>query len=406
MSKPGRESKSKKVIIYADALSAYERAFRTSNPSEVETLLREMLNVQVAVVDDVESAKQQIAQGKRLKTVTVPYGVFLEKSENKTVWFLDFKSLNKTDFIRKINTSEEILPNRTYILLKNEAGYNKIIGLTFEGEGEITGFEDESEEERREKFTEGRFQTWKEHSKGVWERSERIAELYRPFIEVWAEKVLNEHWENEKESREFVDSLLLALRLAVALHDVGKLNRKWQKIFWKIEEHLQGGQISKSEQDPFIARTSQIPSEVKKKLQDILKEKPMHAPFAYPFIKTLLRKLLGDYRFCDLIALAISRHHSLEVTGALSKDEFKWDDNAEIFLKNFICEIIGELTDEDKTRLEEAFNHALKAISNESKADEPPGPTDDFYFLYCITNRFVKVCDWEDAGDKIIELKT
>ena len=36
--------------------------------------------------------------------------------------------------------------------------------------------------------------------------------------------------------------------------------------------------------------------------------------------------------------------------------------------------------------------------------DEPPSPSDDFYFLYVITNRVVKFADWEDAGNEVIEL--
>lgn len=192
----------KRAITPSEALGAYERAFRAGYHAEVEILLREMLNVQVAVVDDIESAKQQIVQGRCLKTVTVPYGVFLEKSKGKEVWRLDLESLKRTgsdDVIQKVSPQGEILPNRTYILLRSEAGYSQIEGLTFEGEGEITGFEEKPEAEQREKFTEGRFQSWKEHSYGAWQRSERIANLYRPFVEAWAGSVLSEHWDGEKE---------------------------------------------------------------------------------------------------------------------------------------------------------------------------------------------------------------
>ena len=62
----------RKVITPSDAFAAYERAFRAGSPREVEELLREMLNVQVAVVKDKDQAEEELRQGKRLKTVSVP----------------------------------------------------------------------------------------------------------------------------------------------------------------------------------------------------------------------------------------------------------------------------------------------------------------------------------------------
>ncbi|WP_427366480.1 CRISPR-associated endonuclease Cas3'' [Candidatus Caldatribacterium saccharofermentans] len=397
--------RSDRAITPSEALGAYERAFRAGYPAEVESLLREMLNVQVAVVDDIERAKQQIAQGKRFKTVTVPYGVFLGKSKGKKIWLLGFESLKQTgadNVIQKVGSREEILPNRTYILLRSEAGYSQTEGLTFEGEGETTGFEEEPEAERREKSTEGQFQSWKEHSYGVWQRSERIANLYRPFVEAWAGSVLSEHWDGEeKKKNAFVEIVLWAIRFAALLHDVGKLNQEWQEVVWRNEKHIQNGSVNKDTWDPFIARTSSASDKVRKQLQ----KPPAHAPFAYPFLKTLLRNLVGDYRLWDIVALAAARHHSLEVTGAFSSDQFQWDNGAETFLRKLIEEVLGELLEEDKKRLEGALAEASKAICSASKADEPPGPTDDLYFLYCLANRLVKVCDWEDAGNQEIELK-
>lgn len=389
---------SKKVLTPSDALAAYERAFRLGSPQEVEQLLREMLNVQVAVVDDKETAEAQLRKGKRLKTVSVPYDVFLRKRKGKTVYRLDPTAQRSGQEFLVEAGYDDIAPNRTYVLLSSEAGYHPDKGLTFEGQGQPTGFEDIPDAEHREKRTEGRFQTWREHTQGVWGRSQRIVDLYRPFVERWAENALGL---KDASKTDFVDTVLWAMRVAVLFHDIGKLNQKWQDIVWENEQ-----KISNQPHTDFIARTSPVPDE---QVRSQLQKPPYHAPFAYPFVKTFLRKILDDYRFLDTIALAAARHHSLEVSGAIKDNEFQWaqlgNQSAQQCLNQLVQTVFGSLSDEERRKLEEALKEAENAVVKPSEADEPPGPTDDFYFLYCLTNRLVKVCDWEDAGDTQIELR-
>jgi len=393
----------KRVITPSDAFGAYERAFRAGNPRAVEELLREMLNVQVAVVQDVESAQKELATGKRLKTVSVPYGVFLEKSKGKKIYRLDPSTERKGQYrITPISYEdyEYIGPNQTYILLADEAGYNVECGLTFEGSGVETGWEDQTEPEVREKTTGGCFQKWEEHARGVWERSGRITGLYRSFIERWAAKVLE--LSNQKLT-EFVDSIIWAMRIALYFHDIGKLNKQWQKVVWANEQKIRGRM-----RDGYIARTSQINDASKR---DELENPPFHAPFAYPFLRKLLREILGEYRFLDIIALAAARHHSLEVSGAVRRGEFQWDcwngTPADKWVLNEARSVLGisNHDSDENERFKKALAAAADSITHNSEADEPPGPTDDFYFLYCLTQRLVKICDWEDAGSIEIELK-
>jgi len=388
----------KKVITPSDAFAAYERAFRARSSREVEELLREMLNVQVAVVKDKVQAEEELRQGKRLKTVSVPYGVFLDKIKDKTVYRLESSAQKKNQgFLVEVKSNEDIRPNFTYVLLAGEAGYSPEKGLTFEGAGVETGFESQPDAEMREKTTTGRFQRWEEHAKGVWQRSERITNSYRPFIERWAKGALGL---DGVQLQSFVDSLIWAMRIAVYLHDVGKLNKQWQEVVWQNERKVSG-----KTRDGYIARTSP-PSDAEQKKE--LASPPPHAPFAYPFLQALLRKVLGDYRFLDTIALAAARHHSLEVSGAIGGGKFEWDEwngqKADEWLQDKICQLLN-LSGDDVKKIQDAISVAAKRITEASKADEPPGPTDDFYFLYCITNRLVKICDWEDAGDTNIELR-
>jgi len=391
-----------RVITPAQAIGAYEKAFRSGNPHEVERLLRDVLNVQVAVVESVEKAQKALEQGKKFLTLSVPYGVFLGKSSGKEVYRLDFEAMKRGDTqntLRKVSQRDEILPNCTYVLLKHEAGYSHEKGLTFEGEGEITGFEDQPESEQREKLTEGCFQTWMEHAQGVWQRSEEIVRLYEPFIKAWADGVLSRYPLEQREK--FVENLLWAFKLSALLHDIGKLNEAWQETVWENEERIRGRRVCWRQSNEFIARTSPVPnSETRKHL----KKPPAHAPFAYPLLKTLLRALLSGYRIWDIIALATARHHSLEVGGIVEKEAFHLVDGADKVVEDSLRKVFGDLTGEEQGELREVIKQALEAVREGSEADEPPSPSDDFYFIYCIASRLIKVCDWEDAGGEVIEL--
>lgn len=391
---------SRRAITPAEAMAALERAFRSGDPDEIERQLREMLQVQVAVVESVDDAKCLLVQRKRLLTVSVPYGVFIRKVSTLDVYQIDWDAVMDGDFEKAIRKVElkDILPNQTYLLLKDQAGYFPEKGLTFTGSGEITGTEDLSRAERQEKFTEGKFQTWQEHARGVWEKVQQLISYYRPFIKTWAKKVFKELGKEDiEQEEEFLKPLLWALQIAVLFHDVGKLNKAWQDAVWKNEQMVSG-----RPREGFIARASAVPEEKRGALQ----KAPAHAPFAYPFIRTLLRELLGDYRFLDAIALASARHHSLELSGSVKRGLFQLPSpNLVSELTNFTLCLIGVLSDEEKNRLKDALQKATEAIQQGSEMDEPPSPSDDFYFLYCLANRLVKMCDWEDAGDNVIELR-
>lgn len=407
---------SRTAITIGEAIGVFERAFWARNPNEIEEHLREMLNVQVAVVESKETAERELASGKRLKTVTVPFGVFLGKvrellkdsqEEDSGIYRLEPNNIIGADeqnkVLSSIGSSDGILPGETYALLSKLAGYSADKGLTFSGEGDTTGFEVQPEQETREKFGEGHFQTWKEHAEGVWNSSERLAELYRPFVETWAKKTFAPQWESSSNAKfeNFVKATLWAMKVAVLFHDIGKLNKKWQEVIQQNEERIRGEQLKRENEGMFIARTSPIPHEA---VHEKLKTPPPHAPFAYPFLRKILRNLLGDYRFLDAIALATARHHSLEVRGGVRGGKFELEVGAKGFLENWLPQFLKVEDAQEQQHLLNTLGEAIKSAESGSESDEPPSPSDDFYFLYCLTNRMVKLCDWEDAGDKIIEL--
>lgn len=420
MKKQSQKNRSQHMAItVSEALGAFERAFRTGNSNEVEQLLREMLNVQVAVVDNPQEAEKIVSSGRRLRTITVPYRVFLGKFKeilqhrhenvdepDTGVYCLEQSNIIFDDqrlTLQPVSSPDRILPGKTYVLLSSQAGYSRDKGLTFQGVGETTGFEDQPPGESREKLGSGRFQTWKAHVRGVWERSQRLANFYRPFLKSWAKNVLfAQERGNSDDARldDFVETVLWAMRVAVLFHDIGKLRKKWQEAVWEYERLLTGRMAGDSDEERFIARTSPPPDEDK---QCERPRKP-HAKYAYPFVSAFLRSLLGENRFLEsAIALAAARHHSVKVPGSVQSGEFELAEGAREFLQSWLPEML-ELNNEERIKVLEALNKAIDSAKAGSQADEPPSPSDDFYFLYCLTNRMVRVADWEDAGQETVEL--
>jgi len=370
-------------LTVSDAMGILERAFHARNPNEIENILRDNLNVNVAVINSKEEAEEKINHGFYPLVVTVPYWVFKSKVDKKSIELYYWTEENiisergKIWKLEKIYSHNEILPNKTYFILKEQAGYSPELGLTFEGEGEITGFEELNVGEKSEKFGHGHYQTWEEHSIGVWNKAGRILKIYRPFLLDWAKNIFSVQELNDEKLSETVDAIIIAIRISAFLHDIGKLRREWQLAAgWKKGEE-------------YIARTSN-----ENKL-------PFHAPYAYPFIKTFLRNIFeDDYRFLGHIALAAARHHSLEVTGKIKSNDFELiDNNAVRFLSDLLLKIIPELK-----RVNGLIYSCIEETNRGSLMDEPPTPSDDFYFIYTLTNRVVKFADWEDAGREILEL--
>ncbi len=374
-------------LTVSEAIGIFEKAFIARDPNEIERILRENLNVQVAVIESVESAEKKINEGYYPITIRVPYWVFISKVKEKGKLKLKVYSLEQQNIIsedgkkwklQKIYSPSDILPFKTYFILKSEAGYYSDLGLTFKGDGEVTSFEKIEVAEQTEKFGFGREQTWEEHAIGTYKRADRILKIYKPFLADWAKNVFPNKDLNEEQIEETVDAIILAIKISALLHDIGKLRKEWQEsVGWK-------------ENQPYIARTSN------KRIA------PFHAPYAYPFLKIFLRKIFGEYRILDVIALATARHHSLEVTGRVKEHDFVLaDENVVNFLLNLLTKTVPEL---QRHNLDELISYSIEETNKESLIDEPPTPSDDFYLIYTIANRVVKFADWEDAGDKIIEL--
>lgn len=358
-------------LTLEQAFGVYERAFRRRAPDEVEKVLRDMVNVQIMVSDDLAATRQRFEAGVEWPAmVNLAYGSFRGEAQRLQVYpILQERGMQSHTVGRQ--PTHVFLPGRAYVLLASEAGYSHDLGLTFAGDGTATPWESLPEAEQREK-RQGHLQTYEAHAQGVAARAEHIAAIYRPFIARWAQGVFGTP--PETTPLEIADSLVQAMKTSAMFHDVGKLALAWQTaVGWHPGESL-------------VART------LNRRIA------PPHAVYAYPFLSTLLEQVWGERRLGAMLALATARHHALGVSGAVKAGEFVPASGAEEVLTN----LAAQWTD---ASVAAAVPHALNAASQPTKADEPPGPSNDFYLLYCLTHRLVKLADWEDASNEAIEMK-
>ncbi|MEM2145522.1 MAG: hypothetical protein QW279_09180, partial [Candidatus Jordarchaeaceae archaeon] len=216
-------------ITVSEALGLLERAFRMRNPNEIESVFRDNLSVKVAVIESIQETEQKICEAFYPVTVSIPYFIFKLKARDKEVYEVkeNLPSDDKPYVLRRVDTAS-ILPNRTYFLLRKEAGYLHKLGLTFDGEGKVTGFEAINEGEKAEKLGGVREQDWEGHAKGAYNRAIQILEIYRSFVSDWFKNVFKTQKLNDEKAKETIEAIIYAIKISVFFHDIGKLRKQWQ----------------------------------------------------------------------------------------------------------------------------------------------------------------------------------
>ncbi|MDI6902643.1 MAG: CRISPR-associated helicase Cas3' [Methanocellales archaeon] len=211
----------------ARILNTLAQAAFEGNRKLTEDAVRETFSCEISIHDDPSTLEN--AYG--LKKIKVHAGVLRKffKDSEPIVWKLVDNNIisDESPIIipRKISSAEEILPYGFYIIHPNYISYDKHNGLLFEPRGE--SFECMGRGERRAPEYEYKRETWVEHSMRTLEVFESIfLPRYKFAIDKFAKA-----W--KVEFSEFLEEL----NLVMLLHDIGKLNKEWQKkVGWQEGE--------------------------------------------------------------------------------------------------------------------------------------------------------------------------
>jgi len=259
----------------AHILNTLSKAAFTGEKKLAEDAVREVFSCEIAIHNNPFSLDNPY----KLKTVKIHTGVlrkFFNKKQPK-MWKIEENNIisDEASDVRpiKIQSPEEIVPYSFYIVHPNYIKYTSESGLLFEPRGE--NFECESKREYVQPQYEYEKEGWVEHSRKTLKVFETIfLPRYRFAIEKFAKA-----W--KMEYSDFVEKM----KIAILLHDIGKLNKKWQeKAGWKEGE------------EP-LAHSG----------NEDIKKFPSHAPIsAYA-----LKKLFIEWKIKKAIKGAIAHHHSV-----------------------------------------------------------------------------------------------
>ena len=211
-------------IVGTLARAAYE-----GNKQLAEEIVRDSYTCGISIHDNPNTLGEDII---KLEKVNVNVWVFRYKAkelleEGVPIWKIEENYIigdYDVKFIPvHVTTNSEIYPFQTYIVSPEGANYSREIGLVL-GENGRNNFEKIEEKMLEETIRESyKKESWIDHAKNS------LAVLERHFLPKY-EYILAKFAEAFNVEKEY---LLDKLRIAVALHDIGKLNINWQKkIGW------------------------------------------------------------------------------------------------------------------------------------------------------------------------------
>ena len=394
------------------------KPFTARDPSTLENTLRDINNVQIVVAKDLDSAiivssspssdtfntylqKQNqlpIWQRDTLESIPVSYGRFLNQAKRLLEqgrlkeMIVQREEYNTPKF--STDLAKKILPNCTYVLSLEDAGYSEQLGLTFEA------IQNQTETPKQTPSKKGKNdythipQSWLVHCSQVYTKvDEMLNRHYSAWILKFAEKMQERDViENANDFGAKVESMI---RLAALFHDIGKLSKPWQTaIGWK-----EGAFWGKSQDN---------------KVTNL----PPHAFFALPTLRYLFKKLgvvneEGNVdRLAELIALASARHHSLgSPDGTMAWEPFEYHEGIIEGVHELLVKVLGDQVNDLKVQVtRQLFDHlndtdTYKIYEGKHTFTlDTPSPSEDYYPFYVLASRIIKVGDWEASGQREVEL--
>ena len=334
----------------------------------------------------------------QIESVPVSFGRFQRKMQelHGRVWELvthrEEYAAPKFDVV----PAGRVLPNHSYVISSQDAGYSATLGLSFEAvEDSIETPRYPRDQGERKKY-QNEFQTWVEHCAAVYENADRLVTCYMPFIESAADSI-------PSEEADFAAKIASLIRVAALFHDIGKLNMAWQRGIrdgsWDGEGNFWG-----------------------KSRDNGKKTLPPHAFYALPVLRHLFHRLgvvneeAKVDRLAELMALASARHHSLgSLEGQLGWDSFEPHPDLDKLVTVIQELLTTALKDEAALFGDIDFRSLIENIQGKEYAQptehtqfsytlDTPSPSENYYPFYVLASRIIKVADWEASGHRKVEL--
>lgn len=315
--------------------------------------VRNEFTCEVSLHKDPNSLGDNVVRLERIKVPLWTLKKWIDEFQ-PAVWEIEESNIISDDIKMKwrplrVSGSESTLPFRYYILSPERIGYTKNLGLIPNEMGESFSLKELKSAEESKEFSYKR-ELWIEHSKKTAIETKKLLDFYS--FEV---NILSKALEVKKDN--FIELVLNIARL----HDIGKLNKKWQDLAgwdgWSPLAHSDKEELTL----------------------------PPHATVSANALSKWAYNNFRNKKFYEAIVLAIAHHHSLRSS---HYKEYNFIPNwKEVLLKCVMDQSITE------------------SVIPEANSFHLPVSFPDFnntciYKAYTFIARILKFADWLATGGK------
>ncbi|MGQ9680615.1 MAG: CRISPR-associated helicase Cas3' [Candidatus Bathyarchaeia archaeon] len=327
-----------------------DAAFK-GDKNKVEANVREILSANITIHDNPHDLRNCFWQ---MPWINVDVRVLRSamKHHSLDIFQINYYSDDEGEFVYeliKVKKPDQLHPYENYVISSQSVRYDTRIGLIF-GEKGVNFKPQVKRKDSREPIIYN-LELWRCHVQNSLKAFNKIKDKELPL------KLFSSLIERDYKICEGV------LALAVALHDLGKLNRNWQKLFG----------IKNDSQEP-LAHVG---------IDKNVKIKPSHAVISGFASQPLFEQILQKRSIYYPIILAISHHHYTR-SERVNRYEIGW--------KEIILRILDELFSEYKIDID-----AEKIIWSHSHSllDQrfPDIERIKSYTIYAITSRLIRLSD-------------
>jgi CRISPR-associated endonuclease/helicase Cas3 len=325
----------------------------TGNRKGIEDCVRDVLTTNITIHDNPDELKAADLLGMPWIDIDVRVLNNRMKKMNAKFWLLKFERDEEGKLSKRLFTTYEALPYEYHVIPSYYSAYSPELGLMLSTRKTGIKFEPSRGKAKEQEEWDSKDEAWVDHV----DNCLKVFDLFR-LRELPSLRLLGKLLDFSELHTEGVVALCLVL------HDLGKLNIKWQKSFG----------IKKSDPSPIAKATNE-----RRKAKP-----PPHAPVsAYASYCLLERLMNGDVKKTYALHMAIGHHHH---TRAERGCEYVlgWLD----IVNKKITEVSAKYNlNVDVSLIKDQDYNANLALSfpGIEKIDE--------YSMYCIVSRFIRLCD-------------